>query len=426
MQDLAKGLRSSELPLLQYVQDTLARLQAEDSSIHAFLPEPEREARLLREAEELLAAYPEPQNRPKLFGVLIGVKDLFRVDGLPSQAGSQIPAEAFSGAEAIVISKLKQAGALVLGKTVSTEFAYFSHGPTRNPINPDHTPGGSSSGSAAAVAMKLCPIALGTQTIASVNRPAAYCGVFGFKPSMGRIATNGMFSFSQSADQIGYFCSELDDISFAAAFITDAWKEAQSAAKLKVLIPTGVYLNQADALYLEQFYATIETLRYNNVELFEADLFPDIAQINALHNRLIAAEFALNHHDLFAQYGDLYSAASKELYWFGCEVRQQELEILRQLPGTLRSRIHDQLKRHNANLLITPGATSTAPLGLESTGSPLMSLPFTHAGLPTLSIPNGFNSKGLPYSLQLAAAFGLDEFLISAAQALPSFKHLDS
>lgn len=154
--------RTGQRDLLAYVQETCERIDAQEPHIQAFLPEQERRARLLEEAAALQARFPDPAQRPPLYGALLGVKDIFRTDGFPTQAGSQLPPELFAGPEASSVTALRQAGALVVGKTVSTEFAADEPGPTRNPHNLEHSPGGSSSGSAAAVAAGLCSLALGT------------------------------------------------------------------------------------------------------------------------------------------------------------------------------------------------------------------------------------------------------------------------
>ncbi|MDY0336342.1 MAG: amidase [Candidatus Cloacimonadaceae bacterium] len=406
------------MPLLDYVQDALQELVVKDAAIHSFLPEQQRESRLYQEAEKLLKLYPDPAARPPLFGILIGVKDLYRVDALPTQAGSKLPLEVFAGAQAALVTRLKQAGCLVLGKTVSTEFAYFSPGPTRNPINPEHTPGGSSSGSAAAVALGLCPLALGTQTIASISRPASYCGVFGFKPSFGRMPLDGIFPFAQSVDHAGLFTSALDDLAFAAPYAVDHWNPQSHQPLLKAVIPTGAFLAQAEQDVLEHFYQTIQKLC--SLQLIETEIFEPIQELNERHRRLIAAEFALNHRKLYREYARLYSAPSIELIELGQKVTLSELDRLRLQTIELREHIHTCLKAQGTDLILCPGATSTAPLGLESTGSPLMSLPFTHAGVPTITMPDGSNHMGLPYSLQLASAFLKDESLLQTAQFMHS------
>ncbi len=164
------------------------RIESEDPQVHAFVAEPGRRARLLAAAAGLAARSAGSERKPPLYGVVAGIKDVIRVDGLPTRAGSRLPAEILAGPQAPAVGRLLAAGALVAGKTVTAEFAVIAPGPTRNPRAPGHTPGGSSSGSAAAVAAGMVPLALGTQTIASVIRPAAFCGVAGFRPTYGRSA----------------------------------------------------------------------------------------------------------------------------------------------------------------------------------------------------------------------------------------------
>jgi len=157
----------------------------------------------------------------------VGIKDIFHVDGFVTRAGTRVPPERFAGPEAASVALLREAGALIAGKTVTTEFAYFEPGPTRNPHNPAHTPGGSSSGSAAAVAAGLCQLALGTQTIGSVIRPAAFCGVVGFKPSFGRIPTSGLVYFSRTIDHVGLFTQDLDGMELAASVLCRDWQPSK-------------------------------------------------------------------------------------------------------------------------------------------------------------------------------------------------------
>ncbi|MBT3755848.1 MAG: amidase, partial [Candidatus Cloacimonetes bacterium] len=198
-------LQNKELTPEKLIDDLCDKLEKWDKRIKAFLSETNRRERLHQELKELYHNFPYPNKRPILFGIPIGVKDIFHVNGFETKAGSDLPSEILQGEESVAVSKLKQAGALIMGKTVTTEFAYFHPGATCNPHNFAHTPGGSSSGSAAAVAAGFCPLALGTQTIGSISRPASFCGVIGFKPSIGRISTAGVIPFSKSADHIGFF-----------------------------------------------------------------------------------------------------------------------------------------------------------------------------------------------------------------------------
>ena len=221
---LANGLRSGEIDLLDYLAQLETHFEQREPDVLAFVPENGRFTRLQQEAQQLLAQYPDPAERPPLFGVPIGVKDIFHTAGFVTRAGSHLPPDLFQGEEAASVSQLRQAGALILGKAVTTEFAFFAPGPTRNPHNPAHTPGGSSSGSAAAVAAGLCPFAFGTQTIGSINRPAAYCGVVGFKPSYGRIPTTGVIPLSPSLDHVGFFTSDVAGAEWAASLLFADWQ----------------------------------------------------------------------------------------------------------------------------------------------------------------------------------------------------------
>ena len=159
------------------------------------------------------------------------MKDIFHVKGFLTRAGSGLPVDLLTGPEAESVTQLKQAGALILGKTVTTEFAYFAPGPTRNPRNPAHTPGGSSSGSAAAVGAGLCPLALGTQTIGSILRPASFCGVVGFKPSFGRISSAGVIPFAVSLDHIGFFTQDVAGATLAAAVLCKNWGDEEARTR---------------------------------------------------------------------------------------------------------------------------------------------------------------------------------------------------
>ncbi|MDD4309073.1 MAG: amidase [Candidatus Cloacimonetes bacterium] len=410
---LCNMLINDTMPLQEYIDDTLKLMERKEPSIQAFLPESNRRERLHSEAKSLQAMYPEAVKRPPLYGLLVGVKDLFNVDGLPTRAGSKLPAEAFSGKEAEVVTRLKQLGAIILGKTVSTEFAYFSPGETCNPVNILHTPGGSSSGSAAAVAAGYCLAALGTQTIASIIRPASYCGVFGYKPSWGRISTEGVFPFSQSADHVGFICRNHEDVNFLAKNLLVNWNYLNSNPEPSFGCATGTYLNQVEGAVKENFHNKVKDLIAKGYSVVECDPFAEIDYINTRHRRLIAAEFAINHKALFNKFSHLYSEHSKQLYALGLQVSASELIDLRNAQIALRENIISIMKKLDINLWITPSTTTNAPLGLESTGVPLMSLPWTNAGLPSITVPNGFDSLGLPFGLQIIGAWQEDEYLCS-------------
>ncbi|NOX60853.1 MAG: amidase, partial [Chloroflexi bacterium] len=363
-----------------------------------------------------LARFPDPATRPPLFGVPIGVKDIFHAEGFYTRAGSNLPPEELTGPEAESVSQLRAAGCLVLGKTVTTEFAYFEPGPTRNPHNPAHTPGGSSSGSAAAVAAGIAPLALGTQTIGSVIRPAAFCGVVGFKPTYNRISPRGLIFFSPAADHVGLFTQDVAGMRLAAAILCREWEPFQADARPTLAIPTGPYLEQASAEGLAAFREQVNHLQEAGYRVLEIPLFADIEEINRRHRRMIAAEFAAQHADWFAKYEDLYRPRTAALIREGQAVDPEEVEDIRDGQALLREEIEHIMDVHDIDLWICPAAPGPAPEDIQSTGDPAMNLPWTYMGLPAATVPAGKAANGLPLGLQMVAHWLHDERLLTWAE----------
>ena len=415
--ETAEALRHDQINLLDYLTALCDRIEALDPHIEALLPEKERRQRLLREARELQQRFPQPASRPPLYGIPVGVKDIFRVNGLLTQAGSQLPAAEFAGPEAVCVTRLKQAGALILGKTVTTEFAYFEPGPTHNPHNLQHTPGGSSSGSAAGVACGFFPLAIGTQTIGSVIRPAAFCGIIGFKPSYGRIPTDGLIIFSQSADHVGLFAQDVAGVNLAAAVLCNDWQPTpvpSQEGNLPILgVPEGKYLAQASPEGLAAFEASLRQLAQAGYSIKRIRVFDDIDAINRRHRLLTAAEAAQEHAVWFAKYRDLYRPKTAEVILQGQQVSAAELRDARAGQIELRNQLEAVKRQAGIDLWLSPAATGEAPAGLHATGDPIMNLPWTHAGLPALTMPAGASPRGLPLGLQLTASFMHDERLIA-------------
>ena len=407
-------LRSGIIDPEEYINQICDRIDAVEPTIHALLPEPGRRERLIREARELKREYPTPFGRPALFGIPVGVKDIFRLDGFPTKAGSNLPETLFEGKESSVVTTLKKAGALILGKTITTEFAYFEPGPTCNPHLPTHTPGGSSSGSAAAVACGYTPLALGTQTIGSITRPASFCGVYGYKPSITRISTDGIIPFSESADHVGFFTQDLPGIEMVAAILCKQWNTVINIPERKPVIGvvTGNYLKQANEEVLQFFEEKIHHLENNGCKIIKSDAFGDIEFINIAHRNIIAAEFAEVHKKWFQDYGELYRKNTRELILEGKTVHQEERAEAKQGMKSLRVKFEKLKNQHQIDLWLSPSSCTAALPGLTSTGSPLMNLPWTYMGLPTISVPSGITSAGLPLGLQFAGSFMQDELLI--------------
>jgi Asp-tRNA(Asn)/Glu-tRNA(Gln) amidotransferase A subunit family amidase len=401
-----------------FLTDLEARFAEREPEVRAFLPEEDRFERLRRDVEELERRWPDPAARPPLFGVPVGVKDIFHVDGFVTHAGSRLPAEELQGPEAASVTALREAGALILGKTVSTEFAYFAPGPTRNPWNPEHTPGGSSSGSAAAVGAGLCPLALGSQTIGSILRPAAFCGAVGFKPSYGRIPRDGVIPLAPSFDHVGTFTPDVAGAERAAAVLCRDWRAVAPADRPRLGVPQGPYLERVPAEGLAHFRETCRRLAAAGYELVAVPALEDFDEVRERHLRIVAAEAARAHRDWFPRYRDLYDRRTVELLERGLAVAEDQLA--RDLPACadLRAELAASMDREGLGLWISPPALGAAPRGLESTGDPVMNIPWTQAGMPALSLPAGRNAQGLPMGLQVAARFGEDEELLAAARGL--------
>ncbi|WP_434130657.1 amidase [Methylocaldum sp. GT1BB] len=416
---VANRLRSGEWPLLPYLHELENRFAEIEPNVLAFVPEEHRWTRLYREADDLLRRYPKPENRPPLFGAPIGIKDIFHIDGFETRAGSRLPPEELSGAEASTVTRLKDAGALIIGKTVTAEFAYIAPGPTRNPCNPEHTPGGSSSGSAAAVAAGLCLLALGTQTIGSINRPAAFCGVCGFKPSYGRVPVDGVIPLAPSVDHVGWFASDVDGIELAAQALVPDWKSSLTHGRPRFGIPDGPYLDHVTPDARLGFQETCETLRANGYVLIEVSAFPDFEELYRSHHLLVAAEAAQVHENWYRKYKPLYRPETAELIERGLKASASDLEIARAVRLRQGAHLAALMQQHGIDAWISPSATGPAPHGLNSTGDSVMQLPWTQAGVPLLSIPTGV-IRGLPVGIQIAGSWGNDETLVRWAQGIES------
>lgn len=413
------ALRDGSLDLHAHIDAALERVDSVDAVLQSFLPEEGRRERLHAEADQLLAEYPNPEARPPLFGALVGIKDIFHVDGFITQAGTAIPPEQFAGDEAVAVSRLKQQGALILGKTVTTEFAFYEPGPTRNPHNIAHTPGGSSSGSAAAVAAGLSPLTIGTQTIGSVIRPAAFCGIVGYKPTLHRIPSPGMVYFSPTIDHVGLFTQDAAGMELAASGLLDEWRDVAGILPLPSLaVPVGEYLLQASLGALEAFEAQIAHLRAAGIRIVPVPALGEIEAINALHRRMVAAEFARQHAGLFTRYADLYRPRTRDLILQGQQVSDGDLETMRLNIVQLREALEDALDEAGVDAFVCPAAVGGAPEGIGATGDPVMNLPWTHAGMPAITLPSGSDNAGLPLGLQMVARTGDDEELLVWAKNL--------
>jgi len=410
---LIQSFHTGELQPFDYIQIIEKKFDAIEPNILAFLPESNRFERLKEEATSLLLYSNKENSLLPLAGLPIGVKDIFHVDGFETRAGSQLPPEELTGKEAESVLNLKKLGGLIFGKTITTEFAYFAPGPTRNPQNPMHTPGGSSSGSAAAVAAGLVPFAFGSQTIGSIIRPASFCGVVGFKPTYDRISKSGVIPLAPSVDTVGYFTADISSAQYMAPFLLKGWHEKIITKSKPVLgIPLGPFLALTDDEMHTHFERVSHFFGKHDYQIVRIPIMDNFEEIAHRHKIIVAKEASQVHQMWFDKYEDRYHLKTSELITRGQNINTDEYVSALRSRNVLRNQLTDTMKTHGIDLWLSPPAKGDAPLGLESTGDPVMNLPWTHCGFPTLNIPAGISKRGLPMGLQVTAGWNQDEALL--------------
>jgi Asp-tRNA(Asn)/Glu-tRNA(Gln) amidotransferase A subunit family amidase len=366
-----------------------------------------------------------------LHGIPIGIKDIFDTADMPTEFGSPIFRGRTPSRDAAAVARLRAAGAVIMGKTVTTEFAYFAPGKTRNPHNFAHTPGGSSSGSAAAVGAGMVPLAIGSQTNGSTIRPAAYCGVIGFKPTHGLISRHGALALSRTLDHVGLFANSIDDIALLAEqllgydpddpdtrpraripFVQVAAKEAPLPPMFG-LIKTP-YWDRVDGETVAGFSELIEHL---GGQVEEVELFPSAADGWAWHHTIMATEMALNLDRAWQRGNDQFSPELRQQLERGRAVRALDyLAALRRIAPMYASFLELFEQRYDA--ILTPAAPSAAPQGLGSTGDPVFCTLWTLCGMPAITLPLLQSADGLPIGVQLVGRREGDARLLRTARWL--------
>ena len=415
------------MDLTHFLDHHQLRFEQKEPRVLAFLPEAGRFERLGREAGQLRLRFPDADLRPPLFGTLLGVKDVIHARGFSTRAGSRLPQQALSGPEADCVARLTEAGALVLGKTTTSEFAYTAPTVTLNPHNLGHTPGGSSSGSAAAVAAGLCPLALGTQTTGSLIRPAAFCGVVGYKPTYDRISRRGIVPLAPSLDHVGLFARDVTGIQRAARLLCDSWRDPAPTLPRPILgIPEGPYLLQASRQGREHFEMICRRLTAAGYSLLPVPAMLDFESLVDRHNMLLAGEAARVHRRWFPTYGERYEPQTAELLRKGQGISASTLGAAFAGRDALRAELTAIMDVHGLDLWLSPSAPGPAPKGLAHTGSSIMNLPWTYSGLPVVNLPAGKSRAGLPMGLQVSARWHADEELLAWCSELEEAVRLGS
>jgi Asp-tRNA(Asn)/Glu-tRNA(Gln) amidotransferase A subunit family amidase len=426
--DIARMVRDGATTSEEVVSACLARVREADGEVQAWaFLDPEHalaQARILdqmRRAGGVLGP---------LHGVPVGVKDIIDTTDMPAERGSVLHAGRRPADDAAVVSMLRAAGAVIMGKTVTTEFATYAPAKTRNPHNAAHTPGGSSSGSAAAVAAGMVPLALGTQTNGSVIRPAAFCGVYGFKPTHGLIPRIGIFALSRALDHVGVFARTLEDVALACEPLAgfdardpDTRPRAtipfrQLAAGEPPLPPLIGFVKtplweRTDPDTRDAFAELVEALDDRVVEI---DLPPSALAALDLHRTIMEAEMAPNLAWEFEHGRERLSASLAAQLERGRSVTAFDYQkALARIP-LLNAGFEEIFERCDA--LLTPAAAGTAPRGLESTGDPSFCTLWTLCGMPSLSMPLLTGANGLPLGVQLVGARDNDARLLRTARWL--------
>jgi Asp-tRNA(Asn)/Glu-tRNA(Gln) amidotransferase A subunit family amidase len=369
-----------------------------------------------------------------LSGIPVAIKDIIATSDMPTTNGSPIYRNHIPARDAWVVERLRNLGATIFGKTVSTEFAWRHPGPTTNPWNSAHTPGGSSSGSAAAVAAGIVPLALGTQTLGSVVRPAAFNGVVGLKPSFGAIPRAGVHPLSPSLDHVGFFARRVDDVAFALslmaaasdldphgrplpAFRIDAAQGVPPLDRPRLRIVRFEKWARAEPEQQKVFEAAIAKLRDAGA-IVEAREWDELDSNWSAVNTILASEAALIFGDLVERYPDRTSDYLKSAVKAGKGNTAFAYLSAKATQEKLRSALPEQMSGFDA--ILTVPAFGEAPEGLDYTGDAEYCAPWTLIGAPAVSLPAGFGKKGLPLGIQVVGSYRQDLRLLSVAKWIES------
>jgi Asp-tRNA(Asn)/Glu-tRNA(Gln) amidotransferase A subunit family amidase len=419
----AADMREGRLTPTTWVDDCLWRIDRADPQLRAWVTVDEDAAR--QTAEILTREAARGMFRGPLHGVPLGIKDIVDVAGLPTKAGSPLREDHVAASDAPLVARLRAAGAVILGKTVTVEFACFDPSPTRNPWSPElrHTPGGSSSGSAVAVAAGMCPGAIGTQTGGSLVRPAAYCGVATLKPTFGQVATAGIVPVSYHFDHPGPMARCAEDLALLWQCLRPATmnEEVLPARPLSAWDPTHPprlgwledFAKQADATMREATAAALDKLREAGAAIVPIRFPEPLVQIQARHRQIMAVEAAAYHRASFAvhrsQYGPMITGLLDEGLGISGVDYADALAWQRQYIPRVAELLAD------CDALIAPSTDTTAPPTLATTGSNLFQAPFSCAGLPVVGLPCGLAADGMPAAVQVVGRRNGEDGLLAIA-----------
>jgi len=424
--DAAARIRARTLTSTALVEACLDRIDAREPEVGAW--------EHLDRDQALGAAREADRSEPRgpLHGVPIGVKDIIDTADMPTALGSKIHAGRRPQQDAACVAAARAAGAIVLGKTVTTEFAYFTPGKTRNPHDVRRTPGGSSSGSAAAVADDMVPLALGSQTAASVIRPASFCGVFGYKASFGALSLSGIRPFADSLDALGIFARSIADIALLRGVLIDGPGVSADVARIRPLpAPPRIGLCRtaqwmaAEPCARDALEASGEIFRRAGASLQDIELPPGFVALIDAQKTVMAYEAARNYAGEASRHPDLLSEAFRALLDMGARIGRESYDDAKRAIADAGAILPAAFG--GCDVLVTPATIGEAPMADAGTGDPLMSRMWTALHLPALAVPVTKGPHGMPVGVQLIAMRGADALLLDvgswAHQALLVDRH---
>ncbi|MBL0141566.1 MAG: amidase [Betaproteobacteria bacterium] len=422
---LYAAFKDGRFTVPDYIQALNTRVAALEPRIQAF--EWFEPARAMAEAEErsggILKELP-------LYGVPVGVKDIIATRGIPTRMGSRIFANHVPGRSAGIVRRLEALGGLVMGKTVTTEFAFRHPGKTRNPWNPAHTPGGSSSGSAAAVAAGYVPVAIGTQTLGSIIRPAAFCGIVGYKPSFGAISRDGVFPFSRTLDHVGVFARSIEDAAWFGACLMGLDSRDESTgirAGMRSLSVPLAPLGHAPRLAMvktPKWSIASEAQRANFTEavaiLKDAGALVRDVPLPPAFNEAWNVSGSIMDYDAARGFASLESRHRLQMSRPLTDLLDRGKAITAEQQAKNLAR-REEYRRwldglyDGCDAIVTIPAAGEAPEGLGSTGDATFCSLWTMAGLPAITMPSGRGPRGLPLGLQVVGRYREDERALQVA-----------
>ena len=404
---IVKGINADEFSALEVMQACLSRIEQRERQVGAFVNfDPEKALQSAKQTDNA-------SQHGLLHGVPFVAKDIIDTVDYPTEWGTTIYQRFQSQRNASCVALFKQAGAILVGKTVTTEFAYFKPGKTVNPANLEHTPGGSSSGSAAAVADSMVPLGFGSQTAASLIRPAAYCGVLGYKPTHGAFSLEGVMGLSPSLDTLGLLARHTEDLQLTRRVLTGCDVSKQSdfnEIKPRVALMRGPHWQDGSIEMRDVCQRALSKLTDHGAstgELVHPELFNQLTQCQ---KTVMAFEVAKTRSFEYSHHRDKISSQFKELIEAGLSISydeyQQALDFKKQAAYLLDSLFMD------IDVILAPSAPGEAPHGLAATGDPLYSRAWNLLQVPCVNVPFYKGPNGLPLSVQVIGPYGSDEKLL--------------